>query len=51
MEIRNKINGGVVTVSDEYAERLVRTGEYEKITARKTTRKQAVPKEENAKED
>ena len=47
MEIRNKINGGKVTVSPEYAERLIATGEYEKITARKTAKKaQTAPKED-----
>lgn len=46
MQIRNKINGGVVTVSEEYAERLVGTGEYEKIATRKRAKK-----EETAKED
>ncbi|WP_449265114.1 DUF7302 family protein, partial [Escherichia coli] len=35
-----------VTVSDEYAERLVLTGEYEKVRTRRSTKK-----EESAKED
>lgn len=46
MKIRNKINGGVVTVSDEYAERLVRTGEYEKIRSRRSTKKEEAEKED-----
>ena len=45
MKLRNKINGGTVDVSEDYAERLVLTGEYEKIPARKTAKK------EEAKED
>lgn len=46
MEIRNKLNGGLVTVSPEYAERLVRTGEYEKVTERRTTKKKVETKED-----
>lgn len=46
MKIRNKLNGGIVTVSPEYAERLVRTGEYESIPERRTTKKKGAPKEE-----
>jgi len=30
MKIRNKINGGTVEVGDDYAERLIASGEYEK---------------------
>lgn len=37
MEIRNKINGGIVSVSAEYAERLVASGEYERIEVKKAT--------------
>lgn len=46
MEIRNKLNGGKVTVSEEYAERLVATGEYEKIPAARKPKKEAVEKED-----
>lgn len=46
MQIRNKINGGVVEVSEDYAERLIRTGEYEKITARRTAKKAESKKED-----
>lgn len=31
MELRNKVNGGTVRVSEEYAARLVATGDYEEI--------------------
>lgn len=31
MQVRNKLNGGVVGVSDEYAERLIASGEYEAL--------------------
>lgn len=48
MEIRNKINGGKVTVSPEYAERLVATGEYEKVSARKKSSRSS--KNEESKE-
>ncbi len=47
MKLRNKINGGTVEVSEEYAERLVRTGEYEKVSTRKPAKKN----EAEAKED
>ena len=45
MQLRNKINGGTVTVSEEYADRLLLTGEYEKISTRKTAKKDEEPKE------
>lgn len=46
MQLRNKINGGTVDVSEAYAERLVETGEYEKVTARKAVKKTEEPVKE-----
>lgn len=49
MEIRNKLNGGVVGVSDEYAERLIASGEYEALE--KPKKAPARKPKQGAKED
>lgn len=49
MELKNKLNGGTVTVSEEYAARLLATGEFEKVQERKRATKAA--KQEDPKED
>lgn len=47
MKLINKYNKGVVDVSDEYAERLVRSGEWEKQSKPKATRSRAKKTEED----
>ena len=46
MQIRNKINGGLVTVSEEYGKRLLASGEYEAVSAPKRAPKKAVKQED-----
>lgn len=52
MDIRNRLNGGVVTVSDEYADRLIKSGEYEAVNKpRKAAPKRAAKAKTEEKED
>ena len=53
MQVRNRLNGGLVSVSDEYAKRLIASGEYEAIEKpRKAAPKRAAKaKDEEKKED
>lgn len=46
MRLINKYNHGVVDVSDEYAERLLRSGEWKKPAKPKATRSRAKKTEE-----
>lgn len=46
MKLVNKYNKGVVDVSDDYAERLVRSGEWEKKDKPKATRSRSKKTEE-----
>lgn len=47
MKLINKYNKGVVDVSEEYAERLIRSGEWEKPSKPKSTRSRTKKTEED----